>query len=402
MARDIAVLTYSGGVDSLHRAFALSKIHKMEVHTVGVDTGGITGKERIAAINRCEQNLGLRRTEFVDSKASALKYFVPYLTLGLFSPLELAMPAISAARFLEAKEASSIARKNGAKCIAYAGLAAHTARLMETSLSLFAPGIPVAPSSEKEMLSREDKIAELKGAGLIFDRAEEIYSIDHALWVSVAFRKPPVIAGSSQPEGYLKRDLDNASKKVSDRLRDHRIGFTEGLPISLDGATHPLPEMMEKLGAIAHQHGIGTEPGTLSSPHDVRLRAFVDAAAWEVVRVALKGIFEVVLTYQQQNLLQTITGRYAELLSRGQYYNPVMRDMEALMDSVRKLVSGEVVIKIGMGSCKLASVDSPRDFTSSPLLNVGSGNDIWNFRDAQGAGRLDGLTAQLVRRFLTE
>jgi argininosuccinate synthase len=79
-----------------------------------------------------------------------------------------------------------------------------------------------------------------------------------------------------------------------------------------------------------------------------------------------------------------IANWYGTLLHEAQYLDPVMRDMEAFLESSQARVSGKVCITLKPYQFELQGVDSKFDMMRSKVATYGEENDAWDARDAQG------------------
>ena len=75
---------------------------------------------------------------------------------------------------------------------------------------------------------------------------------------------------------------------------------------------------------------------------------------------------------------------YGTHLHEGQYLEPVMRDLEAFLESSQKQVSGEVFVRLYPYRFTLDGIKSKNDLMNSNFGNYGEENKAWTGDDAKG------------------
>ena len=89
---------------------------------------------------------------------------------------------------------------------------------------------------------------------------------------------------------------------------------------------------------------------------------------------------------------------YGMLLHEGQYFDPVMRDIEALVDSSQEVVTGDVTLRLLKGRASVLGCSSPFSMFDSSVATYGETNALWDGRDAEGFSRIAGVQAYLASR----
>ena len=98
-----------------------------------------------------------------------------------------------------------------------------------------------------------------------------------------------------------------------------------------------------------------------------------------------------VLTAKQvfwKNHLGTVWG---DMVHEGLYFDPVITDIEAMMQSSQETVSGEVYVKLVKGNVYLEGSKSEFSLMDDAIASYGEENAFWNGRDAQGFAKIYGL-----------
>ena len=72
------------------------------------------------------------------------------------------------------------------------------------------------------------------------------------------------------------------------------------------------------------------------------------------------------------------------LLHEGQYFDPVMRDIESFLSNSQKNVSGTVYLKLKPYSFDLEGIKSKNDLMTNEFGTYGEVNKNWNAKDVKG------------------
>ena len=84
-------------------------------------------------------------------------------------------------------------------------------------------------------------------------------------------------------------------------------------------------------------------------------------------------------------------------LHEGQYLDPVMRDLEAFMESSQQKVSGKVFLKLHPYRFELLGIDSPHDLMQAEFGSYGEMNKGWTADEAKGFIKLTANAAKIYQ-----
>jgi len=90
------------------------------------------------------------------------------------------------------------------------------------------------------------------------------------------------------------------------------------------------------------------------------------------------------LTKWQLQHKDYISNFYGMHLHEGQYLDPVMRDMEAMLQSSQKMVSGEVSATLKPYHFSLNGIRSKHDLMNTKFGSYGEENSGWTADEAKG------------------
>ncbi|MEL7169506.1 MAG: argininosuccinate synthase, partial [Bacteroidota bacterium] len=130
----------------------------------------------------------------------------------------------------------------------------------------------------------------------------------------------------------------------------------------------------------------------------IKGRVGFEAPAALTLIAAHRELEKLVLTRLQLVQKATLGALYGQLVHEGLYFDPVMRDLEAFLDSSQQRVTGEVEVEWFKGAIRVLGARSPFSLFSADVAQYGEVNTLWDGRDAEGFTRLYGLQAQLAAR----
>jgi argininosuccinate synthase len=178
----------------------------------------------------------------------------------------------------------------------------------------------------------------------------------------------------------------------------HTIGFTQGVPSSLDGVAMDAVALIERLEGLAGPFGIGRGIHLGDTVIGTKGRVAFEAPAAEVLLVAHRELEKLVLTGKQARIKELVAAPYGDLVHEGQHLDPVCRDIEALLVSSQQRVTGEVKVLFRPGSLFVEGVTSPYSLMAASKGVYGEAAGEWTPADALGYSKMLALTGMFHTR----
>jgi argininosuccinate synthase len=97
-----------------------------------------------------------------------------------------------------------------------------------------------------------------------------------------------------------------------------------------------------------------------------------------------------VLTKWQLSWKDQLSQFYGNWLHEGQYLDPVMRDMEAFLESTQHQVTGNVHLDLYPHRFQILGIESPYDLMSAKFGKYGEENLGWTGQDVKGFTKIFG------------
>jgi argininosuccinate synthase len=381
------VLAFSGGLDTSFCVLHLQE-KGFDVITATIDTGGLD-KEELKYIENRSKELGATKHYFVDAKEEIFDEIISYI-IKANALYEGAYPLMCSDRYTIAKHLIEIAGKERASAVAHGctGAGNDQIRIDITTMCL-APNLKIIAPIRELGMRRSQEIEYLEKKGFKVKGAVKKYTINENVFGRT-------ISGSEIDENKEPSEevwvLSKMRKKEPERVK---ISFKEGIPVALNGKKMPGIEILQKLNAVAGAHGYGR--GLYVEDETVGIKGFqaFEAPGLLLLIEAHKALERLVLTRQQLATKAPLEGAYADLSYRGLFYEPVMRDIEAFMDSTQKVVTGEAVMKLDYMSAIQASVSSPNSLVREDVARYAQAAS-WKGADAEAFIKLYGLQQKIA------
>jgi argininosuccinate synthase len=384
-------LAFSGGLDTSY-CTALLAADGWHVHTVYVDTGGADAAQR-AAIRAQALATGAVEHHEVPARADVYDRFVRYLIQGNVLRGEVYPLSVAAERTQQAISLVQVARAIGAAAVAHGSTGAGNDQIrFDVALRVLAPELRIITPVRDAGLSRPQAIAYLESHKLPVPGQAGAYSINAGLWGTTwgggwthdPWAGPP--AELLNPPG----DAPAPSEIV--------LAWEHGLPTALDGATLAGPALIERLGALAHRYGLGRNIHLGETALGIKGRVGFEAGAALLLITAHRELEKLVLTKWQSFWKDQLAKFYGDRLHEGQYFDPALRDIEALITSSQKRVSGETRLHLAPGRYQVVGARSPHSLMDPAVATYGEANHLWTGDEARAFARVAAIPSLLAAR----
>ena len=372
------VLAFSGGLDTSFCVPYLKNERGLEVHTVMVNTGGFSPEEE-KAIEQRALSLGAASHTTVDAVDTYYSKGIKYLIYGNILKNATYPLSVSSERVFQALEVLEHVRKIGAAYVAQGSTGAGNDQVrFDIVFEILAPEVKIIAPVREHGFTRQYEIDYLQQHGFDFSWEKAKYSINQGLWGTS-------IGGveTLSSDGWLPEEA--YPTKVTKTEPEHiRIGFRKGEPVSLNGVEMSPVEVIKAVRDIAGPFGIGRDIHIGDTIIGIKGRVGFEAAAPMIIIKAHHLLEKHVLTKGQLYWKEQIAGWYGQQMHEAMYLDPVMRDMEAMMDSIEQTVTGEVEVALMPYHFSVLGCTSEHDLMSSKFGAYGEVNKSYTGRDVIG------------------
>ena len=390
------VLAFSGGLDTSFCVPFLKEETGQDIITVTVDTGGLTDVERSQLAARSRE-LGASEHYTIDGRQRLFSDHISYLLKGNVLRGNLYPLCVGTERVVQARMVAEIATQLGATALGHGSTGAGNDQVrFDVALRLLAGDLPVHTPIRTHGLSRTDTTKYLRDRGLHVDSSTTDYSINAGLWGTTIGGKETLTTKLPLPDEAYPTVVNPASAPSEGRRIS--IAFEAGVPTAIDGHAMDPVELIERLNDIGSKHGVGRGIHVGDTILGIKGRVAFEAPAATILIHAHRELEKVVLSRWQSFQKAQLGDFYGMLLHEGQYFDPVMRDLEAYLDSSQESVTGEVTVNLQQGTAFVEGCESPYSMFSLDVASYGEENRLWDARDAEGFTRIYGLQAVLAAR----
>ncbi len=387
----IIALAFSGGLDTSYCVPRLSE-SGAAVHTVFVNTGG-TSPEQREAIRAQALAVGAARHHEVDARDAVFTRFVRYLIRGNVLRGEVYPLSVAAERTQQAISVVEIARAIGASAVAHGSTGAGNDQIrFDIALRVLASDLEVITPIREESLTRDRAIAYLEERGLPVPPKSGAFSINRGLWGTTWGGGWTHDTWAPPPAELLDPPID------APVARDLVIEWHEGVPVKLDGAAIPGHEIVDTLTSLAVAYGFGHGIHVGETALGIKGRIGFEAGAALVLIAAHRELEKVVLTKWQSFWKDQLGRFYGDRLHEGHYFDPALRDIEALFDSSQQRVAGETRVRLSPGRFQVTGVRSPFSMMDRAVATYGEENLLWTGEEARGFARVGAIPELLSMR----
>ena len=113
---------------------------------------------------------------------------------------------------------------------------------------------------------------------------------------------------------------------------------------------------------------------------------------------AHRELEKLVLTKWQTFWKDQLGRFYGDRLHEGQYFDPSLRDIEALITSSQARVTGETRVRLAPGRFQVVGTRSPHSMMDTSIATYGEENRLWTGDEARAFARVAAVPSLLAAR----
>ena len=391
------VLAFSGGVRYLIlRPPILKESYNDPVYTVTVNTGGLTKEDEINLNERALQ-LGAKQHFTIDGRNDLFWNHLSYLIKGNVLRGNVYPLSVGPERVTQAQHIVEAARNLGAKAIAHGSTGAGNDQVrFDVALRILASEMEIITPIRSLGYSRQQTAEYLESKGFSVPVSTTTYSINRGLWGTTIGGKETLGTIEPLPDAAYPDTLSPI--KCPDTPLTLKITFEKGIPTAIDGSMMDPVLLIERLNELGGDHGVGRDIHVGDTILGIKGRIGFEAPAALILIRSHEELEKIVLSKWQRHQKGQLAKFYGMLLHEGQYFDPVMRDTEAFLDSSQEVVTGTVIIRLFKGHLSVLGCESPYSLFDLSVASYGETNTLWDARDARGFTQIYGIPSYLANR----
>ena len=293
--------------------------------------------------------------------------------------------SVSAERVSQATAIASYAKKIGAEYVAHGSTGAGNDQVrFDMIFNTLIPDVEIITPIRDLKLSREAEIEYLHKHGVEFNAEKAKYSINKGIWGTSVGGKETLTSHETLPaEAWPTPVTSTETRRIT-------IDFEQGEPVALDGERLGPVKVIQALQAIAQPYGIGRDIHVGDTIIGIKGRVGFEAAAPLIIIKAHHTLEKHTLTKWQLSWKDQLAAFYGNWMHEGQMHDPVMRDIEAFLQSAQQTVSGKVFVELNPYRFHIIGIESAHDLMSNAFGSYGEMNNTWTGDDVKGFSKIFG------------
>ena len=390
------ILAFSGGLDTSFCVPWLKETYGRDVITATVDTGGIDAKAA-AGLEERSRALGAIEHVLIDCKQDFFDTVIRYLVAGNVLRGQAYPLCVGAERGLQAERLAHLAAERGATTVAHGCTAAGNDQVrFEVALRTLNPGLEILAPVRDNSWVREEQLAYLEQHDMPLPAQGSAYSINRGLWGITIGGQETLTSSTTIPESawVLSTDAFSNPREPS----QHTLEFAGGIPVALDGEALAPVDLIEKLEVLAGGYGIGRGIHLGDTVLGTKGRVAFEAPAAIALITAHRELEKLVLSAQQMRVKDNVAAIYGDLVHEGKQLDLVCADIETLLESSQRRVSGTVTFALRPGQLFIEGVESAHSLLAATKGVYGEAAGEWTAADALGYARVLSLPGSLQTR----
>ncbi|MCF0196680.1 MAG: argininosuccinate synthase [Bacteroidaceae bacterium] len=378
MEKKKVVVAFSGGLDTSYTVMYLAN-QGYEVYAACANTGGFS-PEQLKTNEENAYKLGAVKYVTLDVTQEYYEKSLKYMVFGNVLRNNCYPISVSSERIFQALAIARYANEIGAKAIAHGSTGAGNDQIrFDMTFLVMCPGVEIITLTRDGNLTRQEEVDYLNAHGFSADFTKLKYSYNVGIWGTSICGGEILDSRQGLPEtAYLK----HVTKEGPELLT---LGFQQGELCSVNGEVFAdkikAIQAVEEIGAA---YGIGRDCHVGDTIIGIKGRVGFEAAAPMLIIGAHRFLEKYTLSKWQQYWKDQVANWYGMFLHESQYLEPVMPDIEAMLASSQRNVTGEVTLELRPLMFQTVGVDSPNDLVKNKLGEYGETAKAWSSDDAKG------------------
>lgn len=389
---NIAVIAFSGGLDTSYCAKYYSTEENFDIHSVIVNTGGFSVDD-LRRIEEKAKKLGVSKHVCIDTTDEYYEKCIKYMIFGNILKNNTYPLSVSSERMFQAIALAEYAKNVDAKCIIHGSTGAGNDQVrFDLAFDVICPDIEILTPIRDKKLTREFEIDYLKSNGIEDDWKKAEYSINKGLWGTSIGGKETLTSSKTIPnEAYPSQCTMNDPIDIS-------LQFERGEIVGLNGKVYERKtDVIKELEGLASQYAIGRGMHIGDTIIGIKGRVAFEAAAPMILIKAHHLLEKHNLTKWQQYWKEQLSNWYGMLLHEAQYLEPVMRNIEAFLIDTQKNITGSVYVKLSPYMFDIVGIESKYDLMQAKFAQYGEMNTAFTGEDVKGFTKIMANQIKLFR-----
>ena len=391
MKNKTIILAYSGGLDT---SYCLKKLSTegFSVHALLINTGGFS-KSDLNKIEKQAKKLGASRFISIDAKEEFYNKIIKFLIFGNVLKNNSYPLSVSSERIIQAIEIMNYSKKHNINNIAHGSTGAGNDQVRFDSIfQTLNPNIKIITPIRDNNISRKKEISYLKSVGINLTWNKSRYSINKGIWGTTIGGDETLTSNKPLPDkAFTKKLLEKRNKLID-------LKFFKGELIGINNKVSNPIELINYLEQISSKYAIGRDIHVGDTIIGIKGRVGFEAAAAKIIIKSHELLEKHTMSKWQIFQKESISKLYGMLIHEGQYFDPVIKDIEAYFEKSQRYVTGNVFVELSPYNFRLNGIKSDHDLMNHNLGVYGEENTNWSSDDIKGFIKISSNSSKIFKQ----
>ncbi len=391
MKNKTIVLAYSGGLDT---SYCLKKLSTegFSVHALLINTGGFS-KSDLNKIEKQAKKLGASRFISIDAEEEFYNKIIKFLIFGNVLKNNSYPLSVSSERIIQAIEIMNYSKKHNINNIAHGSTGAGNDQVRFDSIfQTLNPNIKIITPIRDNNISRKKEISYLKSMGINLTWNKSRYSINKGIWGTTIGGDETLTSNKPLPDkAFTKKLLEKRNKLID-------LKFFKGELIGINNKVSNPIELINYLEQISSKYAIGRDIHVGDTIIGIKGRVGFEAAAAKIIIKSHELLEKHTMSKWQIFQKESISKLYGMLIHEGQYFDPVIKDIEAYFEKSQRYVTGNVFVELSPYNFRLNGIKSDHDLMNHNLGVYGEENTNWSSDDIKGFIKISSNSSKIFKQ----
>ena len=180
------------------------------------------------------------------------------------------------------------------------------------------------------------------------------------------------------------------------------ISWRKGIPISIDGRSCDLVEIINEANQIAGQHGIGIGTHVLENRFvGTKSRGIYESPGMELLGRTYEYLIQFILDRRARIFYTQLSSLISEQIYQGYWLDPTTNYALSALNAITQLVTGDIFVRLYKGGIYFEKSDNTQEVIPHSLYTDDSSMEslgTYNHSDSEGFLKVLGVSAKNVGR----